>query len=287
MASLNVEAELSAITEISAEPPTVVPLRKRQQDGSLYCRPHEIERHIAMLSQVTKQDFVERVRITDSGDERFVPSECLLYFARRPVFGSDETVLFALFTAIRQRVLKAVPVLARRIPGKPQRAECSIDLDIRDAVLGKFNELLCQDRKEYQERLDFFECRFNAAIARLRATARRDICNDAAHLGPLVHDSETNEPSPEVASALSCITDSFDGPKTDFLYRSKIHLAISSLPLDERRVVELFLEDIPIDSKETNTMTMVTILGCCEKTVRNRLKRAFTKLAEVLKEENA
>lgn len=80
---------------------------------------------------------------------------------------------------------------------------------------------------------------------------------------------------------------SFDGPKADFLYRSKIAAAINSLPPDERRVVELILEGIPIDSKEKDTMTMAKMLGCSEKTVRNRRDRAFAKLAELLKEEDA
>ncbi len=260
----------------------VEPLRKRK-DGELYARPAAIEDAIAGLMRLTKEEFLQRIEAEDSADR--VPSECLLYFVRRPPFAADRDVLRVLFTAIRQRVLKAVPVPKRHIAGK--KAENSIDLDIRDAVLGKFQELLCKDRQEYQERLDFFECRFNAGVARLRTTARRDICKDAAHLTPLVHDNESNEPHPEVEQALSCITDSFEGPETDFLYRSKIHAAISSLPLDQRRVVELFLKDIPIDPQGTDTMTMVKILGCCEKTVRNRLKRAFAKLAELLNEENA
>ena len=265
--------------------PAAVPLWKREENGNLYVRSPEVEAVIVNLSLLTKEKFVNRIKSEDS-DVR-IPSECLLYFLRRSPFEADNDVLFALFTAMRQRVLNAVPVPLQHIAGEFKKAENSVDLDIRDAVLNKFQILLCRDREEYQDRLDFFECRFNAAIARLRATARRDIYKNAAPLTPLAQDSETNETNQEVDKALSCITDSFDGPKTDFLYRSMIHAAISSLPLDERCVVELFLEGIPIDSKEADTMTMVKILGCCEKTVRNRQKRAFTKLAELLKEENA
>ena len=270
--------------EDSADCSKLEPLRK-QKDGCLYARPLEVESAIADLLRLTKAEFVERVMAEDSVDR--VPSECLLYFVRRPPFAADQDVLFRLFTAIRQRVLKAVPVPQRRFADKSKTAENSIDLDIQDAVVDKFQEMLCQDRQEYQERLDFFECRFNAAVARLRATARRDIYKEAAHLAPFAHDSETNELDPKVEKALSCITDSFDGPKTDFFYRSKIHDAINSLPLDERRVVELFLKEIPIDSHEAGTMTMVKVLDCSEKTVRNRRDRAFTKLAQLLKEEDA
>jgi hypothetical protein len=269
----------------SADLPTAELLRKRQADGRLYARPPEVEAQIAELSRLTKEQFVERIEA--EGSDESVRSECLLYFVRRPPFGSDKDVLFLLFAAIRQRVLKAIPVPTRSIPGKAKMAERLIDLEIRDAVLGKFELLLCQDRVEYQERLDFYECRFNAGMARLRSTARRDIRNEAEKFVHLAPDNETGEPCPEVEEALSCISDLFDGPKTDFLYRSKIHAAISSLPLEERRVVELFLRDIPIDSQEADTMTMVTMLGCSEKTVHNRKKRAFAKLEELLKEDNA
>lgn len=275
----------SKTREDSADLPTIEPLRKQEADGRPYARPPEVEAEIAELSRLTKEQFVERINAVGS-DER-VCSECLLYFFRRPQFGGDEEVLLLLFAAIRQRVLKAVPVPTRSIAGKTKKAERLIDLDIRDAVLGKFELLLCRDRQEYQERLDFYECRFNAGMARLRSTARRDICNEAEKFAPLPQDSEAGEPSPKVEEALSCISDSFDGPKTDFLYRSKIHAAISSLPLEERRVVELFLRGIPIDSQEADTMTMVKMLGCSEKTVRNRKNRAFAKLEVLLKEDNA
>ncbi|MEZ6140774.1 MAG: hypothetical protein R3B84_09405 [Zavarzinella sp.] len=262
----------------------LVPLKK-QRDGQIYTRPPEIEVVISDMSRLTKNEFVKRVKANDTVNS--IPSECLLYFLRRPLFNGDDEVQGEIFTAIRQRVLKAVPVPGRHISGKSQVAEKSVDLDIRDAVLDKFQELLCKDRNEYQERLDFFECRFNAAVARLRATARRDVSTKAAHYEPLISENETNEPGKEVKAALFSVMESFDSPSNDFLYRSKIHAAISSLPLDERRVVELFLEGFPIDSKDQDTMTMVKILYCCEKTVRNRLKRAFAMLAELLKEENA
>lgn len=276
----------SQIQDESVVSPTVVPLRK-EKDGQLYVRPANVEVAIAELSRLTKEEFVERIEAKDSPDS--VPSECLLYFVRRPPFDADKDVLFTLFAAIRQRVMKAVPVPKRPLEGKSKEkeGESSLDLDIRDAVVGKFQEMLCRDRQGYLERLDFFECRFNAAIARLRATARRDIFNEAAHLVPLINDNETGEPNPEVEKALSCVMDSLDSPKMDSAYRLKIHAAINSLPLSERRVIELILKGIQIDSKEKDTMTMAKMLGCCEKTVRNRRDRAFAKLAELLKEENA
>lgn len=278
---MNTKAQMQ---ENSAASPPVKPLRKQTNDG-LYARLTVVESTIKDMLQLTKTDFILRVRSDDAAER--VPSECLLYFVRRPPFAADQDVLRLLFTEIRQRVLKAVPVPVRYIAGTYKKGESTIDLAIQEAVLDKFQQLLCQDRREYAERLDFFECRFNAAVARLRATARRDICNNSARYEPLAHHNEATEADSEVENPLAYFLDSIDSPEKDSAYRSKIHAAINSLPLNERRVIELFLEGIPIDSAEENAMTMVKTLKCCEKTVRNRRNRAFAKLAEFLKEENA
>src|SRR4051794_11019747 len=106
----------------------VAPLRKRQLDGDLYCRPSEIESQLAALSQLPTQEFVERVSIKDPADPHYVPTECVLYFVRRPNVGSDQGALRTLFTVLRQRVLRAVPVPERHLSGSSKKAESVVDL---------------------------------------------------------------------------------------------------------------------------------------------------------------
>jgi hypothetical protein len=50
----------------------------------------------------------------------------------------------------------------------------------------------------------------------------------------------------------------------------------------ERRVVEMCRQDVPIDSKDPETMTMVKTLGRSEKGIRNIRDRAFAKLRALL-----
>lgn len=273
--------------ESTSDPlPEVECLRMRTSEGSCYIRPSEINEQITDLFRLNRNEFIERIQCQEANAR--VHSECLLYFIRRPPFDSEIDVLNALFIAIRQRVLHAVPVPKVVMHGESNRtSERSVDLEIRDAVLDKFQELLCRDLHEYQERLDYLECRFNSGIHRLRATARRDILKRRMDMVPLPGENGASELNPEIEKALVCISDAFDGPRVDFLYRSKIFAAINSLPLDERQVIELLLQGFPIDSQDSEKETMVTILECCEKTVRNRLKRAFAKLADLLKEGDA
>jgi len=272
-------------TERAACSGPVAPLRKRRGDGQPYTRPAEIEARIAALSRFSTPELVEQVRIDDPSDPRYVPSECVLYFVRRPASLDDEGALLALFTVLRQRALAAVPVPDRRVPGSSKKAQNAADLEIRDAVLHKFQELLCRDRTAYEEHLDYYECRFNSALASLRATARRGVRREASRHEPLESECEPNAPTAEVESALAAIGNS--SPCDDFLFRSKLLVAISSLPPNERRVVELYLDGVPIDSKEEGVTTMVNVLNCSEKTVRNRRDRAFAKLRDALKEEDS
>lgn len=262
---------------------SVAPLRKCQEDGSLYHRPKEIEEALGELVRLPAGKLLERCRINDPEASGYVPSECLVYFVRRPVLGGADDLFRELFLLLRQRVLRAVPVPLRRIAGSKKLAESAADQEVRNSVIEKFQEMLCCDRKDYDERLDFYEIRFNQALAMLRKTARRKVDRQESGHEPLAGGKDTNTPSKEVESALGALKNL--GAGIDFLYRSKLYAAITSLPPEERRVVELWLEEVPIDSEEDGVLTMVKVLGCSEKTVRNRRDRAFSKLRDALKEE--
>ena len=142
--------------------------------------------------QLPASELVRRARIEQAEDPDYVPSECVLFFVRRPSIGDDETVFHDLFVVLRQRVLRAVPVPGRRLAGANKFAEKATDLEVREAVLQKLQELLCGDRGEYDERLDFFECRFNQALAFLRSTARRSVRREEFSL-PACHPRRRHE----------------------------------------------------------------------------------------------
>ena len=265
--------------------PSVAPLRMQKPDGSLYDRPKKIEEALAVLSRLPATEVVERARIEDPDEPGYVPPECVLYFVRRPSLINREDALRELFMILRRRVLRAVPIPRRRLANSKKLAENSVDLEIQEVVLHRFNKLLCSDRGQYDQRLDFYECRFSSALAKLRKTARRDVQRKNPYYQTTSPGGAPSGPPGEIESTLAAIRNSVDGEGIDFLYRSKLHLAISSLPPDERRVVELLLQELPIDSKDKEALTIVKVLGCSEKTVRNRRDRAFEKLRDALKEE--
>lgn len=144
---------------------SVPPLRMRRADGSLYDRPVMIERKLESLVSLPAEEVVRRSRITDPNDPAHLPSESLLHLIRPRGSHEINPAIRDLFSALRQRVLRAVPVSLRRLPGTTKVTEKSSELEVQETVMHKFLELLCGDRDEYKERLDFYTSMRNDSIS--------------------------------------------------------------------------------------------------------------------------
>jgi DNA-directed RNA polymerase specialized sigma24 family protein len=99
------------------------------------------------------------------------------------------------------------------------------------------------------------------------------------------YDGDGSELSLEMEQALERVRTPNGEKEDDSVYRLRFYKAISTLPADQRRVIELLLEGVPIDAEEPETRTIRKILGCVEKTVRNRRDRAYAAIRDALKEE--
>jgi hypothetical protein len=247
-------------------------------DGTRYTRLPPVELAIEVFSVLPMGEFVNRARITNRSDPYYVPSECLLHVFRNAA--RHQTLspeLEELFVTLRQRILRALPPIERYASGDKRPFESASATEIQEAVLFRFQELLCQDRLNYEEKLDFFEIRFDQAVARLRLTAGKKVRNREDRAMPLTEE-DTNESSHQVETALARLREHPVEILEAADYRRSLVAAINALPDDERRVIELWLQDVPIDSQDPNTVTMASVLKCSEKTVRNRRDRAFMKL---------
>jgi DNA-directed RNA polymerase specialized sigma24 family protein len=262
----------------------IAPLHK-QRDGKTYFRPPEIEAALESLAQLPIEDLARRAQICDAEDPQYVVSECVLHFVRQSKANGDTKPYQDLFTALRNRVLRAVPVRLRRMAGNSKAAEPDLEGQMQEKVLFDFQKLLCLDRQVYEERLDFYEVRFNAAIAKLRATARRAVRNKQSRRKPMEYDGESSDLTLEMETALERVRNPNGQKEDDFLYRLRFYEAISTLPDDQRRVMELLLEGVPSDSKKPGVQTISKILGCVEQTVRNRRNRTYAAIRVAMKEE--
>jgi RNA polymerase sigma factor (sigma-70 family) len=260
--------------------PPVAPLRRLLPDGSPYYRRPEVEEAIAILVQLSPTDVALRAKLQNADHPDYLPTECVLYFIRHWDPVKDGSAFHDLFNVLRERILKAVPVFKRRVAGSSKFAERAFDLEVRDAVMHKFQELLCRDRREYDLKLDFFEGQFNLSLSRLRLTARRDIGKKASRYEPSAVESDSGKPYEDIEAALATLREDSERKDREF-YRSRLQVAISSLPPDECRVIELILEGL-------THLSIAKALNCVEQTVRNRRDRAVEKLRlELMKEVDA
>ena len=252
----------------------VTPLRKRRLSGELYERDPKIEALIAELAVLPRDGLIARAEITKRSDPGYVPSECLVYFIRASRRDNNEVWFERLYRILTERVLRSLP-RAESSDGKTESLRRGV---VRDKVFGRFVELLSADRAAYDEKVDYFEVRFDGALASLRRDAQEKAWRDENRSQPLEYDEESGELSPEVEAAAGthdpfAVSD-FDDPS----YRSRLDAAIEALPTEQSRIIHMLRQGFPIDSKEPDVMTIAKALGRSEKTVRTYRDKAFAAL---------
>lgn len=248
----------------------IIPLTKQKVDGALYQRPDMIEPLLLGLADLPRDVLLERARIRDRKHPDYIPSECLLYFVRSSRRDNSDTWFERLYKVLIERVLRAVP-----------RAETSGNFAsltnerIRNAVFDRFVEMLAKDRKEPDDKLDFFEVRFDLAVKRLRLDAQDRVWREESLTASLDDDnSGTGNDAAEACTTNLLNAELFADP----LFRDRFHAAIETLPTEQRRTMHLLLSGWQIDSSDHTVMTIAKALGCSEKSVRNYRDRALKAL---------
>jgi hypothetical protein len=261
------------------------PLRKTKDDGSPYTRPPDVEASIDALLALGRTDLLHRCQNSDSRHPDYIRSECILHFVRLAKADNNNRHFEELFKILRARVRRALPAVERFVEEGTNASVQTSAVQIRDEVLFRFQELLCLDRAGYEDRLDYFEIKFDGAVANLRRTARKKAWRDENRSSPLTYDDETSEPSKEVEDALARLHPLSTSKMDDPPYRLRLDAAIDALPADQRRVIEMLLQGFQIESDDPELTTIVKVLGCVEKTVRNRRDKALMTLQAALAEE--
>lgn len=252
----------------------VAPLRKRRLSGELYRRDPKIEALIAELAVLPRDELIVRAEIAKRSDSGYIPSECLVYFIRASRRDNNEAWFERLYRILIGRVLRSLPK-AENSDGRTESLTRGV---VRDKVFSRFVELLSADRAGYVDKLDYFEVRFDGALASLRRDAQEKAWRDENRSQPLEYDEESGELSPEVEAAAGAhdpfVASDFDDPA----YRSRLDAAIEALPIEQSRIIHMLRQGFPIDSKEADVMTIAKALGRSEKTIRTYRDKAFAAL---------
>lgn len=250
----------------------ISPLRKRRPTGELYTRVPDVQVLLGELSSLSRDELLERTQISRRDAPGYVPSECLLYFIRASRADNNEDWFERLYRILNERVLRSLP----RAENPDGETASYTRGAIRDAVHERFVEMLAADRTTYSERLDYFEVRFDGALASLRRDAQEKFWREENRSVPLNDDDETGELSPEIERAAA---DNFDPfalfDPEDLDFRMRLDAAIDDLPPMQRRILEMLDKGFPIDSKEEGVITIAKTLDRSEKTIRNQRDKAY------------
>ncbi|WP_051990207.1 MULTISPECIES: response regulator transcription factor [unclassified Labrenzia] len=259
---------------VNASTVAIEPLRKRRLSGELYERDAKIAVLIAELATLPREDLIARAAISKRSDPGYVPSECLIYFIRASRRDNNEAWFERIYRILIGRVLRSLPK-SENPDGKTESLTRGI---VRDKVFSRFVELLSMDRGTYIEKLDYFEVRFDGALASLRRDAQEQAWRDENRSRPLEYDRESGEPSSEVEAATGSDDPLESSDFDDEAYRVRFEAAIEALPPEQSRIIHMLRQGFPIDSKVPDVMTISKALGRSEKTIRTYRDKAFAAL---------
>ncbi|XOK14031.1 hypothetical protein ACI6PO_19705 [Agrobacterium tumefaciens] len=139
------------------------------------------------------------------------------------------------------------------------------------AALGRFAEILAQDYNGYDERLDFFEIKFTAALAALRRTALFKEYKESGRETALPDDAEAID---RIQTSEPGFNPFNSGKYSDPIYRIRMRTAINALPDDQRQVLILDWAGVPFTSSDPAVSTIGSIVGCGEQTARQKRDRS-------------
>ncbi|MCH2054808.1 sigma-70 family RNA polymerase sigma factor [Acinetobacter baumannii] len=249
------------------------PLRKASREGVLYTRRNIVECEIDELEKINAEEIVARSVIWPNSTAGFISSETLLYFIR-----NTNNSWF------RENLLKTLlERIHRRLPKSHSLGGTSpslMNMEICEKVVDDFIDLLLSDQASYDERLDYFEVNFNAALAKDRIDAQNKIQNKDNLTQGLY--GEDDDILPEVENAIETY-DPFDVDELDKeYYRRNLHESINDLSPLQQQIVLMWCHDIPITSKDPNEMTISKALNKSDKTIRNHRDSAFENLRKIL-----
>lgn len=249
-------------------------LQKHKKNGELYLRRPEVEAEITALTSLNVEELEKRCLISSQADG-YISTEALLHFVR--ITGEDQFNKILLAELLKR--------FHRLLPWVDNAGGDTVSLTktfIRDSVNDKFIENLISDQKTYNDKLDYYEVNFNHAVLMDRKDAQRECWRNENR--QTTHETDAEEE--EVLEAVDH-EDKFHDPLAademdKIIYRRRLEGAIEELTVDQKRLIEMMLQDIPADSKDSSVITMSKVLGVNEKTARTRLSKALVALRKKL-----
>ena len=257
----------------------VTPLTKRKLDGTLYTRDAAVEAKLIELEALAQDEIIRRCDVRRRDDPEYVPGECLMYLVRARRSDNSDRYFGRLYRILIERLMRRLPASKSR----DGRTESLTREKVRDSVLGRVAELLVADRASPLDKLDYFEVRFDGALASLRRDAQEKAWREENRTQSIEFNEETGGPSPEVERASGSFNPFNSSDSDDADYRTRLDAAIDALPIEQIRIIEMLRLGVPIDSEDPYAVTIAKTLRKSERTIRLHRDKAFAALRALTK----
>lgn len=247
----------------------VRPLTKCTTQGDWYTRPPPIEKSIGQALGESLATLLSRATMTDRGDPQYLASEVLVHLIRNALRSGNSQIAYALLECLGQRCVR---MLRRKV--RPSRLFDATD--VYDEAVSRLYELFAQDAANPAVGvLDFYEVRFNKALAALRTSVIRDAIRQGSALdSPLepLPDVETDEGLDQVewASLARLDADPAGSAESAEFWRK-----VQKLPLPERQaILGKYVYGLKVESNDPTEITVASFCKVSGSEIRSRLRSA-------------
>ncbi len=242
-----------------------------------------MEARLHALDGLSRDEILALCDEREGSNPNFLPSECLVHLVRACRRDNSERWFERLYKSLIARVLRALPRSESSDGGTSSYTRESI----RDKVCARFVEMLAADRTTYEERLDFFEVRFDMAMKRLRMDAQKQAWRDENRNQSIEYDEESGEMDPVVEAAAGSYNPLAGEIFRNEAFRLRLDAAIEALPIEQSRTVRMLMLDYQIHSEDPTVNTICKVLAKTPKTIWNYRQRAFEALRKTLADGDA
>lgn len=246
----------------------------RVDDNDPLVRPTEIEAQIDAAVQLPLSELRVRLSIADRRNSDHLRSETLVHLVRHGRRTGDQNLISSVLPVLLGR---CETNLVFKVPD----GQLPDAATIREDILGAFSELFASDGTgDDPDELDFYECKFNRAFRFFRIDIVRREISRLKHSAQMPEPDEVGEPQSQV-DVFARVSEAFRTPATQEgdAFRSELHDAIQDLAPEERdAVILVHVLGYQEESDDPGEETAATRCNCTGRTIRNRLKRAASKL---------
>jgi hypothetical protein len=245
------------LDKYSPEKLRVIPLTRTNLDGDLYQRLEAVETQINEALKLNSVALIERAKISDEKTPEFVQEECLVALIRAALLSKADRLAHSLIEVLFSRCVGFI-YNHLKFENKDRRERAY------EEVVGKILDKIL-DLKTNKD--DFLQVRFWIVIKRLAVNTFNKFLRDP------IENTLDNSPEFDVFERGYYRTN--DEPLKYLLAKETVEDVKRILSELSQRHLDVFilryLDEWPIESNDTNKITLSNYFGVTPKTIRNWL----------------